>query len=335
MDLNTTLVPMIDLSRKEDGSSDNAAFARDVAEGLSRKQKHLSSRYFYDGKGSQLFQQIMDMPEYYLTRAEFEVLNDNKTAMAEHFAKDGFFHMIDLGAGDALKTKILLRELTRQQSSFDYVPVDISGDAMQQLNDSLQAEMPDVNVQAVVGEYFKALEWLQENKSERKVVLFLGSNIGNFEINEAIDFLTTIRSYLSPGDKLFMGIDLRKDPDVILKAYDDAAGITAEFNLNLLSRINRELGADFSLENFRHYAMYNPLEGVMRSFLISLKEQEVAIRDTGRTFHFDAWEAIHTENSHKYSLDQISELGKTCGFEIETVFYDNRKQFADVLFSLR
>lgn len=335
MELNYTLVPMVELSRTEDGSNDNAAFARDVAAGLSQKQKHLPSRYFYDGKGSQLFQQIMDLPEYYLTRSEFEVLTNNQEAMAQHFAREGFFHMIDLGAGDALKTKILIRQLTKQQSSFDYVPVDISGDAMRQLNTSLQEELPSVNVQAVVGEYFQALQWLQENKSERKVVLFLGSNIGNFETHESIEFLSTVRSYLGAGDKLLMGVDLRKEPDTILKAYDDPAGITAEFNLNLLHRINRELGGDFKVDQFEHYAMYNPLEGVMRSFLISLKEQDVHIRDTGQTYHFDAWEAIHTENSHKYTMEQVKELGQQCGFFMETVFYDSHKGFADVLFSTR
>ncbi|MBC5991499.1 L-histidine N(alpha)-methyltransferase [Pontibacter cellulosilyticus] len=333
MELNSTLAPIIDLSRKQDGTSDTAAFAKDVAHGLSLNRKDLPSRYFYDGRGSQLFQEIMNLPEYYLTRAEHEVFTSNKAAICSKFAEEGFFHLIDLGAGDALKTKILLQQLSQQKADFDYVPVDISGDAMQQLSDSLRTELPDMTVQAVVGEYFKALEWLQENKSERKVVLFLGSNIGNFEKKDSIEFLQSVRSYLSPGDKLLMGVDLRKNPDVILKAYDDAAGITAEFNLNLLRRINRELGGEFILEQFRHYAIYNPLEGVMRSFLISLQEQDVYIRDTGKTYHFDAWEAIHTENSHKYSVDEIEELGNHCGFTIEKVYYDTEKHFADVLFS--
>lgn len=334
MELNPTLAPMIDLSRKEDGSNDTAAFARDVAEGLSQKQKNLPSRYFYDGKGSKLFQQIMDLPEYYLTRCEFEVLTQNRDTMAAHFAREGFFHLIDLGAGDALKTKILLKELARQQSSFDYVPVDISGDAMQQLSESLAEELPQVNVQAVVGEYFKALDWLQQHKAERKVVLFLGSNIGNFEVEESISFLRSVRGYLQPGDRLLMGVDLRKNPETILKAYDDEAGITAEFNLNLLYRINRELGGNFNVEQFYHYPIYNPLEGVMRSFLVSKAEQEVRIESTGQTFRFEAWEAIHTENSHKYSIPQIEDLGNACGFQIETVFYDSQKQFADVLFTV-
>ncbi|WP_299757267.1 L-histidine N(alpha)-methyltransferase [uncultured Pontibacter sp.] len=325
---------MIELSRQQDGSTDTTAFAKDVAKGLSQKQKSLSSRYFYDGTGSRLFQQIMELPEYYLTRCELEVLTENKQDMAEQFSNGGFFHLIDLGAGDALKTKILLKELSGQQSAFDYVPVDISGDAMQELSESLQQELPQVKVEAVVGEYFRALEWLQENKSERKVVLFLGSNIGNFEQEESINFLRSIRSYLQTGDQLLMGIDLRKDPETILKAYNDAAGVTAAFNLNLLHRINRELNADFDVSQFCHHAIYNPLEGVMRSFIVSKTDQDVRIGKADITIHFEAWEAIHTENSYKYSIPLIGELGQQCGFKIETVFYDSQKRFADVLFSV-
>jgi dimethylhistidine N-methyltransferase len=325
---------MIELSRKKDGSDDTQKFARDVAEGLSQIPKSLPSRYFYDAAGSRLFQDIMALPEYYLTRCEFKVLTENKYEIAKQFAKDSFFHLIDLGAGDALKTKILLRELGQQESAFDYVPVDISGEAMRQLSESLHHEMPPVNVQAVVGEYFQALEWMHENKAERKVVLFLGSNIGNFKPEESKNFLKTICSYLNPGDKLLMGVDLRKDPDTILSAYNDAAGVTAEFNLNLLRRINRELGGEFDIDQFRHYPIYNPHEGVMRSFLVSKLAQDVYIRDTGQTFHFDAWEAIHTENSHKYTLQQVEELGGACGFSIETIFQDEECRYADVLFSV-
>ncbi|WP_239020967.1 L-histidine N(alpha)-methyltransferase [Pontibacter arcticus] len=329
-----TLLP-IDLSIKQDGTADTAAFAKDVLEGLSRTNKKLSSRYFYDKEGSRLFQKIMHLSEYYPTRCEHEVLTGNKQDIISKFAGDSFFHLIDLGAGDALKTKILLRELDKQKKQFDYVPVDISGDAMHQLNENLQQELPNIEVQAVVGEYFKALEWLHENKAERKVVLFLGSNIGNFEDDESIDFLKKIRSYLNTGDKLFMGVDLRKSPDVILPAYNDASGVTAAFNLNLLQRINQELGANFDLTAFQHSPIYHPQKGVMKSYLVSTKAQEVHIKALNKTFSFDAWEAIHTENSHKYSLKQVEELGLTCGFTVEAVFQDEASQFADVLFTVK
>ena len=322
---------MIDLSRNDDGSRDTAAFAHDVAAGLSLSQKKLPSRYFYDAKGSRLFQQIMDLPEYYLTRAEFEVLDTHRQAMATQFAKEGFFHLVDLGAGDALKTKLLIQELTLQNRDFDYVPIDISGDAMEQLTGSLQEEIHSLQVQAVVGEYIQALEWLHHNKTGRKVVLFLGSNIGNFEPEESIDFLKRIRRCLNTGDKLLLGVDLRKNPDTILKAYDDAAGVTAAFNLNLLHRINRELGGNFQVEQFRHFALYDPQEGVMKSYLISEVEQKVYLKSSGKHYVFEAWEAIHTENSHKFTLKQIEEMARHCGFQIDTVYQDKQNLFADVV----
>ncbi|MFT2011275.1 L-histidine N(alpha)-methyltransferase [Pontibacter sp. 13R65] len=327
-------MPLVELHKEPDGSDNKAAFAKDVNEGLSKKAKSLSSRYFYDSRGSQLFQDIMALPEYYLTRCEFEVLTDQKEAIATHVGAEGFFHLIDLGAGDALKTKILLRELSEQQRSFDYVPVDISGHAMQQLTQRLRQELPQVQVQAVVGEYFKALEWLQENKSERKVVLFLGSNIGNFNPDESLAFLKVIRSYLGSGDKLLMGMDLRKEPKTILRAYDDASGVTAAFNLNLLRRINEELGGNFDLQQFSHYASYDPQAGAMRSYLLSRRKQEVHIEALNKKFTFGAWEAIHTENSHKYSLEQARELGQATNFSIESVFLDKNEYFADILFAV-
>ncbi|MBD1396309.1 L-histidine N(alpha)-methyltransferase [Pontibacter sp. JH31] len=322
---------LIDLSRKDDGSRDTAAFAHDVATGLSLAQKKLPSRYFYDAKGSRLFQQIMELPEYYLTRAEFEVLNTHRQAMASHFAAEGFFHLVDLGAGDALKTKLLLRELTQRSKDFDYIPIDISGDAMVQLTGSLQEEIPGLQVQAVVGEYIQALEWLHHHKTGPKVVLFLGSNIGNFEPEEGIVFLQRIRQCLDPGDKLLLGVDLRKNPDTILKAYDDAAGITAAFNLNLLHRINRELGGDFKVDQFRHFALYDPQAGAMKSYLVSEEAQEVYLKSSGERYKFEAWEAIHTENSHKFTLNQVEEMALLCGFKVDTVYQDKNEYFADIV----
>ncbi|MFD2515814.1 L-histidine N(alpha)-methyltransferase [Pontibacter locisalis] len=328
----TTLDPLINLTRKENGNKDLTDFANHVTAGLSHTPKKLSSRYFYDGPGSALFQQIMELPEYYPTRCEYEVITENKSAIAAHLASEGFFHLIDLGAGDALKTKILLKELQERRAAFEYLPVDISEDAMQQLSSSLEKEIPGLNHQAVVGDYNDSLEWLQQNKSGRKVILFLGSNIGNFEHEESLGFLRKIRSHLEPGDSLLMGIDLRKDPDTILRAYNDFAGVTAAFNLNLLHRINRELGGNFDVNGFIHYPIYNPQEGVMRSYLVSKQEQDVYIQATGRSFHFNAWEAIHTESSYKYTLPQIQAMVEASGFTLETIFQDKEGCFADVIF---
>lgn len=322
---------MIDLSLKTDGSQDTAAFAHDVHAGLSHFPKSLPSRYFYDEAGSRLFQQIMDLSEYYLTRAEYNLMQSQKTAMASAFSAGDFFHLVDLGAGDALKTRLLLHELQKQTSAFDYVPIDISGSAMQELTETLQSELPELSVQAVVGEYIMALQWLQAHKKERKVVLFLGSNIGNFEQEDSLVFLKQIRACLNPGDFLLLGVDLRKDPDIILKAYRDDAGVTSAFNLNLLHRINRELGGNFNVDRFQHFALYDPQAGAMKSFLVSQQDQEVYLEATGHRYTFAAWEAIHTENSHKYTVELVQNMAGRCGFEKEQVYLGEQGLFADVL----
>ena len=331
--MSSTTLPtnLINLNGQKNGLDSQTSFAQDVSLGLSKKSKTLSSRYFYDGQGSQLFRQIMSLPEYYLTRCEHEILTNQKEAISQAFAQKGFFHLIDLGAGDALKTKIVIKELIRQEVTFEYVPVDISGDAMRELEAGFHIDIPQAKVQPVVSDYFSALEWLHQHKPERKVILFLGSNIGNFTKSESIAFLQRIRHYLEPGDLLFLGVDLKKDPSIIWRAYADATGVTAEFNLNLLRRINRELGGNFQVDQFQHHAIYNPLEGVMQSFLISRMEQEVYLAATEETFHFEAWEAIHTENSHKYSQKSISEMAAKSNFRIDTVFQDQKNYFADIL----
>ena len=310
----------------------DAELARDVMQGLAQTPKTLPSKYFYDAAGSKLFQQIMDLPEYYPTRTEFKILEEQKAEIANFFGLSDFFHLVELGAGDGLKTKILLQQLLRQKAKFEYVPVDISGDILQLLTKSLNTEMPDLKTDSFTGDYFKALHWLQKNKSGRKVVLFLGSNIGNFETGGDLTFLKEIRKYLNPQDKVLVGFDLQKNPRVIRQAYDDATGVTAAFNLNLLKRLNKELGADFNLHQFEHFTDYDPLNGVVKSFIVSKKQQTVTFSALNHSVSFAAWEAIHTENSHKYSPMQIEELGKQAGFQTEQFFTDEKHYFADVLF---
>ncbi|MBC5773193.1 L-histidine N(alpha)-methyltransferase [Pontibacter sp. KCTC 32443] len=328
----STTTQITDLSKSETGKSATARFAQDVKEGLSQQQKQLSSRYFYDGEGSRLFQKIMHLPEYYLTRSEHNVFTTHQQTISSQLAAKGNFHLIDLGAGDATKTKIILRQLLLQQSDFDYVPVDISGDAMVELCENLHDELPELQTHAVVGDYFDALDWLDANKPSRKVLLFLGSNIGNFNPDERMAFLKKVRSHMQPGDMLLIGMDLCKEPETILRAYDDAAGVTADFNLNLLHRINRELGGNFDVGQFKHFALYDPQEGVMKSFLISQQDQEVSIKATGQSFYFHAWEAIHTESSYKFTLKQAETMGQELGFELQHIFQDKNHYFADVLY---
>lgn len=316
---------------KKTSESYDAEFAEDTVSGLSQQPKKLSSKYFYDGTGSKLFQQIMDLPEYYLTRTEFKILEEQKAEIASFFQPGSFFHLVELGAGDGLKTKILLKELLTLHTDFEYVPVDISGDALNQLSKSLKTELPNLKTDGFTGDYFKALQWLQKNKPERKVVLFLGSNIGNFEDGGDAAFLKKMRQYLNPGDLVFMGFDLQKDPRIIRVAYDDAAGVTAAFNLNLLQRMNRELGANFNLDQFSHFTDYEPLTSTIKSYLVSKKKQTVTFSALNHSVLFEAWEAIHTENSHKYSPAQIEKLAKEAGFKTEQFFTDEKHYFADVL----
>ncbi|WP_162426165.1 L-histidine N(alpha)-methyltransferase [Pontibacter pudoricolor] len=329
---NLTTLQITDLSTPESGTGAKAQFASDVKNGLSQEAKKLSSRYFYDGEGSRLFQKIMHLPEYYLTRSEHEVFTTQQQTIAKQLAAQGNFHLIDLGAGDATKTRILLKQLLQQNADFDYVPVDISGDAMRELCEDLQTELPSLQTQAVIGDYFEALDWLDEHKPGRKVLLFLGSNIGNFNPDERQEFMQQVRAHMQPGDMLLLGMDLCKEPETILRAYNDATGVTAAFNLNLLHRINRELGGDFIVDQFKHFPLYDPQHGVMKSFLISQQEQEVTIKATGQTFHFKAWEAIHTESSYKFTLELAETIGNVNGFKIQQIFQDKNHYFADVLY---
>lgn len=309
-----------------------SAFALDVKEGLSQSPKTLSSRYFYDERGDELFQKIMDLDEYYLTRAEFEIFVRQKKEILQAFlGEDKTFRLVELGAGDGTKTKVLLAHFTNEQVPFTYSPIDISGNVLSLLEEDLKSNIPSLKVEPIEGEYFKALEELNKNHDTKEVVLFLGSNIGNFDRESGIDFLRHLGENLSEGDLLFIGFDLMKDPNKILAAYDDKEGVTKAFNMNLLSRMNEELGANFDIVQFDHFPTYDPLTGETKSHIISKKEQEVYIEVLDQTFEFDAWEAIHTEVSQKYSCKMIEEYAKAAGFEIVRNFIDSNRYFVDSL----
>ncbi|CAA9291922.1 MAG: hypothetical protein AVDCRST_MAG95-4058 [uncultured Adhaeribacter sp.] len=313
---------------------ENQAFAQDVIQGLSQNPKRLSSKYFYDGAGSRLFQKIMELPEYYLTRAETEIFTQQQAAITAQFAAGGPFNLVDLGAGDAAKTKILLHQLVQINAAFTYLPIDISVDALQDLNRSLARELPGLSVQPIAGDYFKSLEQLQNTSGQRKIVLFLGSNIGNFPAAEIRGFLQKLRQYMFAGDQILIGFDLKKDPHLIRRAYDDAAGVTAAFNFNLLHRINQTFGGNFELDHFQHFAEYNPLSGEMRSYLISTREQEVTLQNLDFTIGFKAWETIHTESSYKFSEAEIKSLAQEAGLHPRHLFTDANQYFANVLFDI-
>ena len=310
----------------------SSGFAADVLKGLSAKPKFLLSKYFYDDEGSRLFQEIMKLPEYYLTKAEFEIFAEQTAEIFRAFgAEDSSFDLIELGAGDGTKTAVLIDYFLRQNTDFTYLPIDISQEALDALTEKFSAEFPRLSMKTKTGDYFRILETLKTESSRRKILLFLGSNIGNFSQEQAEDFFRRLRGVMNADDLLFVGFDLQKDPRVILRAYDDAQGVTAAFNLNLLTRINRELGGNFDLRKFSHYAIYRPTECAARSFLISREAQTVFIEALNKSFDFKAWEPIFMEISQKYSLEMIDDFARTSGFRVVKNFFDRQNFYTDSL----
>ena len=308
-------------------------FENDVYTGLTSFPKKLSSKYFYDKKGDRLFQQIMELPEYYLTRKEYEILEENKEELGDIFNTDQGFDLIELGAGDGKKTKLLLHHFVEQNFSFKYLPVDISRNALDQLSDNLTEEIPALDIEPKEGTYTEVLEYVKNYAQRRKVILFLGSNIGNFLHEEAADFLKKIAAAMNSDDLLFIGIDQKKDPQKILAAYNDSQGVTAAFNRNILSRINKEMDADFNPENFSHWPVYNPETGITASYLVCIKPHIVHIKTLNLEVDFRKWETIHTEISVKYDDAAVDELAKKAGLEISASFSDSDNYFKNYLFN--
>ncbi len=312
----------------------DSAFAKDILEGLHGKPKSLPSKYFYDEAGDRLFQQIMTLPEYYPTRCETEILDMHKESLRQ--ALQGRpFDLLEFGAGDGSKTLILLQHFLEAGADFRFQPVDISANALEQLTTRLRVLMPALEVIPVQLDYFSALETAMPDSGRFRLALFLGSNIGNYAMPKAVRLLKHIAGQLHSGDLLLTGFDLKKDPAVILAAYDDAAGVTRAFNLNLLQRINRELGANFDLEAFRHWPVYNPITGACESHLVSIREQVVRFPACDEQVAFEAWEAIHMELSMKFDLETIESLAGESGFDMIRHYLDSRRWFADSLWAKR
>ena len=243
-----------------------------------------------------------------------------------------WINLVDLGAGDGAKTLLLLRHLAATGTEFSYVPIDISEGAMSGLTAFVREQLPDVRVEGLVTDYAAGVRWLgAQGRGRQNLVLFLGSNIGNFGRAKARRFLRQLWSALNPDDYLLVGLDLKKDIDVLLDAYNDKQGVTARFNLNLLSRINRELGGKFDLSKLRHFSTYDVFTGAMESYLVSLEQQVIPIEALHTQFQFDAWEPVHTEYSYKYVDSDIVRLAGDAGFVIEESFYDPQRWFVDSL----
>jgi len=305
-------------------------FKKEVDAGLSGFPKSLPSKYFYDKKGDELFVQIMHLPEYYLTRAELEIFTQQSINIIDALAikPDTYFELIELGAGDGLKTKTLLKALEQQDYQFDFIPVDISQNALDLLENTLSKEIPNINVKTKPGDYFQVLASLKDSHHP-KAVLFLGSSIGNMTDEVATDFIYKLGANLSPNDKLFLGVDLIKPESIVLPAYNDKQGVTKEFNLNLLRRINNELGGEFKIDTFSHQPEYAENEGIAKSFLLSNIKQDVYISKIGKTFSFEKGEKIATEISRKYNDKILHQIIQNTDFEIIKKLRDSKKYFAN------
>ncbi len=311
----------------------DATFKKDVLEGLSSFPKYLYSKYIYDSTGDRLFQDIMKLPEYYLTNSEYEIFQLHKSSIADFFRGLGHgFDLIELGAGDGEKTKVLLEHFINRGLDFVYKPIDISENALSGLADSLRMEFSELEIAPERGEYFEVLQRLGNYDKRKKVIMLLGSNMGNLLHDRAIQFLSQLSENMNEDDLLFMGLDQKKDPQVILDAYNDPTGVTEAFNKNLLTRINRELGGNFDLDKFKHWEVYDPETGTAKSYLVSLETQEVTIAELGETFNFKQWETIHTEISQKYDDAVVEWLAEESGLSIESSFSDSKEYFKNYIF---
>ncbi len=309
------------------------AFARDFVAGLKEMPKRLSCRFLYDEEGSQLFEEICAQPEYYLTRAEAEILEENATAFTRLF--DERPDVVELGSGSAVKTRRVLDAFLETFGELTYRPIDISRHALEDSGRALLEAFASLEVRGVAAEYVDGLRASASPDGRPRLVLWLGSSIGNFHRDEAAAFLTHVASTLTEKDALLVGMDLRKDRAVLEEAYDDAAGVTARFNKNLLARANRELGASFDLDAFRHRAHWNEEDGRVEMYLDSLREQDVAIEAFGESYRFFEGEATHTENSYKYGEAEIDALARAAGLVRGESWSDAENRFHLELFRTR
>jgi L-histidine Nalpha-methyltransferase len=299
--------------------------AEDVLRGLTAVPKTLPPRLFYDAVGSDLFEQITRLPEYYLTRTErgiFEQYADHMIATAGRGIS-----IVELGAGTAAKTSVLLRAALRRQLSLTYYPVDVSSSALKIAQKRLSDELPRLTVEPLVTDYTQGLPQLADIRG-RKLVLYIGSSIGNFEPQQAANILWSIHGSLNPGDALLLGTDLVKRSSILRAAYNDKQGVTAAFNLNMLARINRELGGDFNLRRFRHEAIWNPIASRIEMYVVSLAQQSVNIRALDLRIAFAEGERIHTENSYKFTCEMVNTILSRSGFALERTWSDAQQYFA-------
>ncbi|HKW15885.1 MAG TPA: L-histidine N(alpha)-methyltransferase [Terriglobales bacterium] len=300
------------------------AYSDEVIRGLTSRQKTLPFKLLYDDRGSELFEEITRLPEYYLTRTELKILQDRSAEIVQSAGTP--VSIVELGAGTATKTGTLLRAFAGRQMRLKYFPVDISSSALEDAKKHMREQCPGAVIRPVVADFSNGFRFLQDITG-RKLVLYLGSSIGNFDWNEAVAMLKGVQEQLSPGDALLLGTDMLKDRNILIPAYDDAQGVTAEFSKNMLARLNRELGANFDLDSFRHVAEWNPQGSRIEIYLESMRLQNVRLASPRLTITFRQGERIHTENSYKYTLVAVKTLLCVSGFKLEKTWFDDRQWF--------
>lgn len=305
-------------------------FKTDLMTGLSQCPKQIESKYFYDKRGSQLFNRITKHPDYYLTQSELIILDAAKKNLLDKLKKDRI-NLIELGPGEGVKTELLLNFFIERQLPCTYVPIDISEQYLKKVIKKLESHRVSLPITALHADYLQGLKWLMPDSNTRNLVLFLGSSIGNFHHVQAQDFFIQMRKNLHDNDYVLIGFDLYKDIDILMRAYDDSEGITRAFNLNLLDRINRELHADFDLRQFKHQALYNQEIGAMESYLKSLTRQVVNIKSIEKSFEFTTNEMLHVEYSYKYSVEQIEGFAQKARFKLVENYMDPQGYFVDSL----
>lgn len=321
----------INLTKDTQGNhSPEFDFGISVLMGLESTPKTLLAKYLYDDRGSVLFEKITETVDYYPTNCEAEIFSQQGKSICEAVA-DNKLNLIELGAGDGRKTQILIDQMEALGKEVTYIPIDISAGAIEGLVAKFSKQFPNIKTKAIVGEYFEGLTWVSQNVEGPNLMLFLGSNIGNFNGQQRLVFLRALWNCLNHDDRILVGFDLKKDFEILLRAYNDSEGVTEAFNINLLDRINRELGGDIDTKNFFHYGTYNPNIGAMESYLISRVDQTVNLTGLEKSVTFHAYEPIHIEYSFKFLPKEIESLGQETGFCLEQLFTDEKKYFADAL----
>jgi dimethylhistidine N-methyltransferase len=315
---------------KPHASKIEKTFAEEISSSLNRDSKFITPKFFYDKKGSDLFEKICTLPEYYPTRTEIGILK-NLQAELPSFIDDSF-RLVELGSGASVKTRLLIDIFSKIQQATEYFPIDIS-EILTESSEQLLRDYDNLRITGIIDTYEGGLEFLKNYDNKNNLILFLGSSFGNFPPANGKIFLEKINSTMKPGDLFLIGLDLVKDSQILESAYDDAQGVTAKFNLNVLSRINDELDADFNLNNFSHYSTYNEKDQRIEMYLKSLVNQSVIISKSNLSLNLEKNELIHTEYSHKYTLEQIKTLLESTGFKINHTWLDENTHFSLTLVS--